>query len=123
MNGRFVKENLGFGHITRETVIQQHTRPDHWSRLFLVILVLDGIHIYINKSGNFKFQRQSFSLHKVQALDFLEEMGIHTQMPSFMTKGEKQMPTENANSSRLVTKIRWVVESANARIKKLRYLG
>uniref|UniRef100_K1REP5 Cysteinyl-tRNA synthetase, cytoplasmic n=1 Tax=Magallana gigas TaxID=29159 RepID=K1REP5_MAGGI len=32
------------------------------------------------------------------SLDFLEEMGIQAQMPSFMTKGEKQMPTENANS-------------------------
>lgn len=171
MNGRFVKENLGFGHITRETVIQQHTRPLAQT-LFgdaatqQAILVLDGTYIYINKSGNFKFQRQSFSLHKGRplvkplvivsttgyfisvmgpyiaknndatilnhvmktniedicnwvreedifvidrgfrdSLDFLEEMGIQAQMPSFMTKGEKQMPTENANSSRLVTKV------------------
>lgn len=73
MNGRFVKENLGFGHITRETVIQQHIRPlaqtlfgDEATQQ--AILVLDGTNIYINKSGNFKFQRQSFSLHKGRPL-------------------------------------------------------
>ncbi|XP_061195999.1 uncharacterized protein LOC133204276 [Saccostrea echinata] len=40
-----------------------------------------------------------------------------------MSKGEKQMSTESANTSRLVTKIRWVVESANSRIKQWKYLG
>uniref|UniRef100_A0A8W8K9K7 DDE Tnp4 domain-containing protein n=1 Tax=Magallana gigas TaxID=29159 RepID=A0A8W8K9K7_MAGGI len=32
------------------------------------------------------------------------------------------MTTESANTSRLVTKIRWVVESANSRIKQWNYL-
>ncbi|XP_061177700.1 uncharacterized protein LOC133186476 [Saccostrea echinata] len=171
MNGRFVTENLGFGHITREMVIQQHTRP--LAQSFFgdagtqqAILVLDGTYIYINKSGNFKFHRQSFSLHKGRplvkplvivsttgyfvsvmgpyiaknndatilnhamktniddicnlvkeedifvidrgfrdSLDYLEQMGIKAQIPSFMAKGEKQMATENANTSRLVTKV------------------
>uniref|UniRef100_A0A8W8MLA5 DDE Tnp4 domain-containing protein n=1 Tax=Magallana gigas TaxID=29159 RepID=A0A8W8MLA5_MAGGI len=44
-------------------------------------------------------------------------------MPSFMEKGEKQLSTDAANTSRLVTKIRWVVESANARIKQWKYLS
>ncbi|XP_062599343.1 uncharacterized protein LOC134260823 [Saccostrea cucullata] len=189
MNGRFVTENLGFGHITREKVINSHTRPLAQSLFGDVgtqqaILVLDGTYIYINKSGNFKFQRQSFSLHKGRplvkplvivsttgyfvsvmgpyiaknndatilnhvmktniedicnwvreddifvidrgfrdSLDYLEQMGIKAKMPSFMVKGEKQMGTENANTSKLVTKIRWVVESANARIKQWHYLG
>nr|XP_034306236.1 uncharacterized protein LOC117682550 [Crassostrea gigas] len=56
------------------------------------------------------------------SLDFLEELGIQAPMPSFMSKGEKQMTTESANTSRLVTKIRWVVESANSRIKQWKYL-
>ncbi|XP_062596569.1 uncharacterized protein LOC134258027 [Saccostrea cucullata] len=189
MNGGFVRENLGFGHVTREEVIQEHTRPlaqtilgDAVSQQ--AILVLDGTYIYINKSGNFRFQRQSFSLHKGRplvkpmiivsttgyfvsvlgpyiarnndatilnqimhcniedirnwvkeedifvvdrrfrdSLDYLEEIGIKAKMPSFLAKGDKQMSTENANTSRLVTKIRWVVESANARIKQWHYLG
>lgn len=168
---RFVSENLGFQHITRSDVIQHHTRQIA-KTLFgnsadnQAILVLDGTYIYINKSGNFKFQRQSFSLHKgrplvkpmiivsttghfvpvmgpylarnnyasilthimksniedirnwVQeddifivdrgfrdSLDYLEELGIQAKMPCFMSKGEKQMSIESANTSRLVTKV------------------
>lgn len=75
MNGGFVAEHLGFGHITREQIIQEHTRPlvktilgDRVSQP--AILVLDGtfIYIYTHKSGNFRFQRQSFSLHKGRPL-------------------------------------------------------
>ncbi|CAG2202159.1 unnamed protein product [Mytilus edulis] len=44
-----------------------------------------------------------------------------TEMPRFL-KGEKQLSTEDANMSRLVTKIRWIVESSNARIKTWKYL-
>ena len=171
ISGEFVRENLGFQHITRENVIQDHTRelaktlfaelPDRQA-----ILVLDGTYIYINKSGNFKFQRQSFSLHKGRPLvkpmvivsttgyfisvigpylarnndaailnhimrtnvedirgwvqeedifivdrgfrdsiSYLEEMGIKAEMPAFMARGETQMSTESANTSRLVTKV------------------
>lgn len=186
--GRFVQENLGFQHITRAEIIQHHTRQLAQT-LFetspgnQAILVMDGTYIYINKSGNFQFQRQSYSLHKGRplvkpliivsttgyylsvmgpylarnndasilkhviksniedicnwlekddifvvdrgfrdSLDFLEELGIQAHMPSFMSKGEKQMTAESANTSRLVTKIRWVVESANSRIKQWKYL-
>ncbi|XP_061195021.1 uncharacterized protein LOC133203192 [Saccostrea echinata] len=43
-------------------------------------------------------------------------------MPRFLEAGQKQMSTEDANMSRLVTKVRWVVESSNASIKRWRYL-
>lgn len=188
LSGRFVHENLGFQHISRAEIIQHHTRQIAQT-LFetcpgnQAILVMDGTYIYINKSGNFQSQRQSYSLHKGRplvkpliivsttgyylsvmgpylarnndasilkhvmksniedicnwvekddifvvdrgfrdSLDFLEELGIQAHMPSFMSKGEKQMTTESANTSRLVTKIRWVVESANSRIKQWKYL-
>ena len=168
----FVPEHLGVGHISRDDVINNHTRPlaqhifrkpDHSQ----VILVLDGTYIYIQKGNNFVFQRRSYSLHKGRPLvtpmvnvttsgyfvsvigpymadaknndaailnhiletnveDIknwvkdddvfivdrgfrdsleLEDMGIKAQMPSFMIKGEKQMSTEDANTSRLVTKV------------------
>lgn len=172
IDGNFVKENLGFQHITREEIIHQHTRPLAQT-LFgdntqpQVILVLDGTYIYINKSSNFKFQRQSFSFHKGRqlvkpmvivstsgyflsvlgpyfakdndasilthimrsnledirnwveeddvfivdrgfrdSLTYLEELGIQVKMPSFMEKGEKQLSTDAANTSRLVTKVK-----------------
>jgi hypothetical protein len=38
------------------------------------------------------------------ALPLLEEIGIKGEMPKFLKKGEKQMSTEYANLSRLVTK-------------------
>lgn len=52
----------------------------------------------------------------------LADLGIQMEMPSVLQKGHKQHKTEDANSSRLITKIRWVVESVNARIKTWRYL-
>lgn len=52
------------------------------------------------------------------ALDYLHLMGYQTYIPSFLTKGTKQFTTETANETRFVTKIRWVIESANGRIKQ-----
>ena len=46
------------------------------------------------------------------AVDFLEsKFGIKCQMAAFLPKEQNQFDTENSNCSRLVTKIRWVVES------------
>lgn len=70
---RFVPDNLGFNHVTREEVKREHTRPLAQT-LFgsigqpEVILVLDGTYIYIEKSNNFHFQRRSYSMHKGRPL-------------------------------------------------------
>ena len=56
------------------------------------------------------------------SIEFLESIGFRTEMPEYLSKGQKQHSTEEANHSRLVTKIRWVVESANGRIKKWKAL-
>ncbi len=40
------------------------------------------------------------------SIALLESMGIKAEMPCFLKKGEKQMSTEDANSSRLVTKVK-----------------
>jgi hypothetical protein len=55
------------------------------------------------------------------SVDFLNELGITTEMPAFLDKGQKQLTTEQSNTSRLVTKIRWVVESANGRLISWKY--
>jgi len=47
----------------------------------------------------------------------IRNMGIDTSMPSFLPPGQAQFTTAEANESRLITKIRWVVEAANGRIK------
>lgn len=39
-------------------------------------------------------------------------------MPAFATRGQKQIPTLEANKTRIITSMRWVIESANGRIKR-----
>lgn len=187
----FVPANIGFDHITREDIISNHTSA-RAKALFandkddIVILVLDGTYIYIEKSAAYSFQRKTFSVHKgrplvkpmmivttsgyivdiigpyfangknndsgitthvfnknisniqawVQGLDvfivdrgfrdcqdFLEECGIDVFFPAFLEKGQKQHTTEEANQSRLITSVRWVVEAANGRIKRWKFLS
>jgi hypothetical protein len=54
---------------------------------------------------------------------FMQDCGFKVEMPSFLCKTRKQHNTAEANASRLVTKIRWVVEAANGRIKKWQYIN
>ena len=156
------------------------------SQTYISIAVADGTYIYIEKSGDYSFQRRSYSVHKGRPLvkpmmlvptdgyiltvlgpyladgnnsdariteymlksnsedirnwfsegdvlifdrgfrdvtDLLNDCGIKTEMPHFLKKSKKQHSTEEANESRLVTKVRWVVESANERIKQWRSLS
>lgn len=162
LNEHFTPYNIGFNHITREEVIDKHTRPLA-QELFgnmndpSAILVVDGTYIFIEKSNNFKFQRRSFSLHKNRPLvkpmmivsttgyivsvlgpyhadcknndssilkhniqsnmeninewlqqddimvvdrgfrdsiSFLQDLGIKSEMPCFLKKGQKQHTTE-----------------------------
>ena len=51
-------------------------------------------------------------------LDVFEDLGLETKMPSFLKKGLSQHTTEEANQSRLVTKVRWAVEAYHGRMKK-----
>ena len=56
------------------------------------------------------------------SLELLRNLGFQIAMPHFLPKGVKQHFVQEGNESRLVTKIRWVVESANGRIKQWRAL-
>ena len=49
-------------------------------------------------------------------LKFLEDLGFISKMPHFFKKGSQHSVNE-ANESRLVTKVRWVVEAINGLIK------
>lgn len=57
------------------------------------------------------------------AVDFLEETRFHLKMPCYLPKGAKQHSTEEANMSRLITKVRWVIESVIKRIKQWKMLN
>lgn len=60
---------------------------------------IDDIKHWVNENDIFIVDR-GFR----DALPLLEEIGIKGEMPKFLKKGEKQMSTEDANLSRLVTK-------------------
>ena len=55
-------------------------------------------------------------------LELLEEMDLVPKMPAFLNK-QAQFSTEEANKTRLVTKIRWVVEAVNGQLKNWRALN
>lgn len=57
------------------------------------------------------------------SLGVLKALGIDAAMPSFLDKQQKQLDVLEANRSRFVTKLRWVVESVNARIKRFRWFS
>lgn len=52
---------------------------------------------------------------------FLEEKGIDVKMPALLQKSESksQLSTKDANRSRLVTAIRFVVEARNGHLKTI----
>jgi len=50
-------------------------------------------------------------------LDLLTENNIKSVMPELLQRKQAQFTTEQANSSRLTTMIRWVVEGANGKVK------
>ena len=53
---------------------------------------------------------------------YLNDLGLRIEMPNFL-QNANQHTTKEANESRLVTKIRWVVESVNGLIKTWLYFN
>lgn len=68
----FVSRNLGLNHLSRENVLERNLLiPKEFfgdEQNTKAILILDGTYIYIEKSSNFLFQRQSYSHHKFRNL-------------------------------------------------------
>ena len=54
------------------------------------------------------------------ALDYLQKYEYKTLMPAFLNRSAKQFSTGTGNETRFVTKIQWIIESANGRIKQWR---
>ena len=52
----------------------------------------------------------------------MEGLGLNVALPSFLN-GRRQFTTSEANQSRCVTKVRWVVEAANARLKQFKFFS
>ena len=56
-------------------------------------------------------------------LPLFQSLGWMTYMPTFLPKSTKKFSTEQANNNRKVTKIRWVIEAVNGRLKQYKYFG
>ncbi|CAF2227724.1 unnamed protein product [Rotaria magnacalcarata] len=52
----------------------------------------------------------------------MKALGLEATMPSFLDD-RRQFSAEEANESRCITKIRWVVEAANRRLKQFKYFA
>lgn len=52
----------------------------------------------------------------------MEDLGLNVVLPPFLN-GRRQFASSEANASRYVTKIRWVVEVGNARIKQFKFFA
>ncbi|KAL1488844.1 hypothetical protein ABEB36_014639 [Hypothenemus hampei] len=53
------------------------------------------------------------------AIPLFEELGIKWKMPALLNRNERQLSTEDANESRLVTNSRWVVEARNGHLRSI----
>ncbi len=52
----------------------------------------------------------------------MQALGLDAVMPPFLD-GKRQFSSEEANKSRCITKVHWVVEAANRRIKQFKYFA
>lgn len=57
------------------------------------------------------------------SLGVLQALGINAAMPPFLGPNRRQLDVNDANRSRFITKLRWVVESVNARLKRFRWFS
>ena len=53
------------------------------------------------------------------SISVMQALGLDVTMPPFLD-GKKQFSAEEANQSRCITKMRWVVEASNRRIKQFK---
>ena len=78
---------------------------------------IEGIKIWFKPQDSFIVDRGYRD-----CLQYLRDMGFDCHMPDLLPKNAKQHSTEDSNHTRHITKLRWVVESANGRLKKWRYI-
>ena len=57
------------------------------------------------------------------SLGVLKAFGMDVAMPFFMSSHQKQLDVQQANNSRFVTMLRWMVESVSSRMKRFRWFN
>ena len=83
---RFVPVHLEWGHIMRDAIRTKHTRP-FANEIFgigvdRIILIAHGTHIFIEKRGNYQFQRRIYSMHSImKTWKILENVVSNLRIP------------------------------------------
>jgi hypothetical protein len=73
LEAKFVKENLGFEHLSRQAALDDHSRNMYF-KLFeeedlnTIFLVLDGTYVYVEKPMDFVTQKLTWSAQKLRNL-------------------------------------------------------
>ena len=57
------------------------------------------------------------------SLSLIRDLGYQVHNLAYLSQSEKQHTTSDANDSRSVRKVRWVVESASGRLKRCQFLA
>lgn len=86
-----------------EQILQNHNEP-----------MEDGAFHYFFEQGDVFILDRGFR----DSIPLLESHGYVSHMPPSKGPDENQLSTENANKSRLITMVRWVVETINGRFKR-----
>ncbi|CAF3542725.1 unnamed protein product [Rotaria socialis] len=117
----FVPLNFGFNRISRREIIEQHT--SEIARDLICdgesdkpIIIVDGTYVYIQ--NDIIVVDRGFR----DAFSTLEGFGFDIASPPFFN-GRRQFTTDDANESRCITKVRWVVEAVNARLKQFKFFS
>ncbi|KAF9410084.1 hypothetical protein HW555_010746, partial [Spodoptera exigua] len=98
----FVPRHLGWDHISHATIMSTYIQNE-----------INPMH-YVLKSNDTFILDRGFR----DSIPTIETWGYQAHMPPTKLRNESQLRTEEANKSRLVTIVRWVVEVINGWIKR-----
>ena len=56
------------------------------------------------------------------SVEMLENLGLNVALPPFLN-GRRHFTSTEANQSRNITKIRWIVEAVNSRLKQFKFFS
>lgn len=78
---------------------------------------------WVDEMGAVLIADRGFLDAKCNCASWESPPNVEFHMPGFIPRMHSQLESLEANKSRLVTKVRWVVEAVNARMKKWRFLA
>ncbi|CAF3376716.1 unnamed protein product [Rotaria socialis] len=119
---RFVPSNLGFNHITRQEIIDQHTST--MARRLMcdaesntAIVVIDGTYLYIQFLQRNNLKKSSSKWHAIDHIDIIDEFPILSEdeivsnitLGTFQLKRARSYVEENASTTDLTGSVNYTI--------------